>query len=256
MNRDTIKMLAMATMLVNHIANVFMPAGAPLTNLCLYIGYFTAVTMCYFLVEGYGYTHSKTQYAGRLFGFAVLAQLPYQLVFPEHGMAGMLQFNMLFTLLLCFLVLAAQEKIHSGFLRVFCIVLLIFASIFCDWALLAPVFTLLFAWAGGNRTRQKAAFGAAALLYGGMAGLGSGQVWEAVGCAVPILVSAFVILYLYKKSKSLISMGMPMSVLKEDKIFDKVIAMKYDIPNDKPELFEQYKKDIDAFYEDVIERNA
>ena len=70
MNRDTIKMLAMATMLVNHIANVFMPAGAPLTNLCLYIGYFTAVTMCYFLVEGYGYTHSKTQYAGRLFGFA------------------------------------------------------------------------------------------------------------------------------------------------------------------------------------------
>ena len=87
MNRDIIKMLAMATMLVNHIANVFMPAGAPLTNLCLYIGYFTAVTMCYFLVEGYGYTHSKTQYAGRLFGFAVLAQLPYQLVFPEHGMA-------------------------------------------------------------------------------------------------------------------------------------------------------------------------
>ena len=116
MNRDTIKMLAMATMLVNHIANVFMPAGAPLTNLCLYIGYFTAVTMCYFLVEGYGYTHSKTQYAGRLFGFAVLAQLPYQLVFPEHGMAGMLQFNMLFTLLLCFLVLAAQEKIHLAVL--------------------------------------------------------------------------------------------------------------------------------------------
>ena len=65
-----------------------------------------------------------------------------------------------------------------------------------------------------------------------------------------------IILYLYRKSRSLISMGMPMSVLKEDKIFDKVIAMKYDIPNDKPELFEQYKKDIDAFYEDVIERNA
>lgn len=36
MNRDTIKRLAMATMLVNHIANVFMPGRAPLTNLCLY----------------------------------------------------------------------------------------------------------------------------------------------------------------------------------------------------------------------------
>ena len=34
-----------------------------------------------------------------------------------------------------------------------------------------------------------------------------------------------VILYLYKKSRSLISMGMPMSVLKENPIFDKVIAI-------------------------------
>ena len=153
MSRDSIKMVAMLTMLINHIANVFLPAGQPLTNLCLCIGYFTAVTMCFFLVEGYGCTRSKRRYAGRLLGFAVLAQLPYQLAFPANGIAGFVQFNMLFT--------------------------------------------LLFAWAGGNRTRQKAAFGAAALLYGGMSGLGSGQVWEAVGCAVPILVSAFVILYLY-----------------------------------------------------------
>ena len=171
MNRDTIKMLAMATMLVNHIANVFMPAGAPLTNLCLYIGYFTAVTMCYFLVEGYGYTHSKTQYAGRLFGFAVLAQLPYQLVFPEHGMAGMLQFNMLFTL--------------------------------------APVFTLLFAWAENSRLRKHIAFGVAAVLYGGMAWLSSmrtlgavGALPDTLGCAMPILVSGFFILYLYNGQRA------------------------------------------------------
>ena len=196
MSRDSIKMVAMLTMLINHIANVFLPAGQPLTNLCLCIGYFTAVTMCFFLVEGYGCTRSKRRYAGRLLGFAVLAQLPYQLAFPANGIAGFVQFNMLFTLLLCFLVLLVQEKIQDRVLRGVCIVLLC-ASLFCDWALLAPVFTLLFAWAGGNRTRQKAAFGAAALLYGGMAGLGSGQVWEAVGCAVPILVSAFVILYLY-----------------------------------------------------------
>ena len=64
------------------------------------------------------------------------------------------------------------------------------------------------------------------------------------------------ILYLYKKSRALISMGMPMSVLKEDKIFDKVIAMKYDIPNSKPELFDEYKKMIDQFYDNVVERNA
>ena len=81
MSRDAIKYIAMLTMLINHIANVFLPAGMWYTNLCLYIGYFTAVTMCYFLVEGYGYTRSKRKYAGRLLGFAVLAQLPYQLAF-------------------------------------------------------------------------------------------------------------------------------------------------------------------------------
>lgn len=64
------------------------------------------------------------------------------------------------------------------------------------------------------------------------------------------------ILYLYKKSRSLISMGMPMSVLKEDSIFDKVIAIKYDVPNDKLEMFDDYKKQIDAFYDSVVERNA
>ena len=209
MNRDTIKMLAMMTMLVNHIANVFMPAGAPLTNFCLYIGYFTAVTMCYFLVEGYSYTHSKTQYAGRLFGFAVLAQLPYQLAFPDHGMGGSIQFNMLFTLLLCFLVLVTQEKVRNSFLRVVCIVLLIFASIFCDWALLAPVFTLLFAWAKNSRPRKHVAFAVAAALYGGMAWISSmrtfcavGALLDALGCAVPILVSGFFILYLHNGQRA------------------------------------------------------
>ena len=65
-----------------------------------------------------------------------------------------------------------------------------------------------------------------------------------------------VILYLYQKSRSLISMGMPMSVLKEDGIFDQVIAIKYDIPNDRLDLLDGFKKRIDRFYDSVVERNA
>ena len=65
-----------------------------------------------------------------------------------------------------------------------------------------------------------------------------------------------VILYLYQKSRSLISMGMPMSVLKEDGIFDQVIAIKYDIPNDRLDLLDDFKKRIDRFYDSVVERNA
>lgn len=65
-----------------------------------------------------------------------------------------------------------------------------------------------------------------------------------------------IILHLYRKSRSLISMGMPMSVLKEDPIFDKIIAIKYDVPNDQPELLDDYMKSIDQFYDSVVERNA
>ena len=41
-----------------------------------------------------------------------------------------------------------------------------------------------------------------------------------------------VILYLYKKSRALVGMGMPVSVLREEKIFDRIISIKYDVPND------------------------
>jgi Archaeal/vacuolar-type H+-ATPase subunit A len=65
-----------------------------------------------------------------------------------------------------------------------------------------------------------------------------------------------IILYLYKKSKMLINMNMPVSVLRRERMFDKVIAIKYDVPNDKPEMLNDYFKQIDAFYERVLEKNA
>ncbi|MEG0190615.1 MAG: V-type ATP synthase subunit A [Lachnospiraceae bacterium] len=65
-----------------------------------------------------------------------------------------------------------------------------------------------------------------------------------------------IILYLFKKSRDLISMGMPMSVLKEEDIFEKVIAIKYDVPNDNLQLLDMYKKHIDDFYDKIIEKNA
>ncbi len=33
-------------------------------------------------------------------------------------------------------------------------------------------------------------------------------------------------------------MGMPMSVLKEDNIFDRIISIKYDVPNDRLDMFD------------------
>ena len=65
-----------------------------------------------------------------------------------------------------------------------------------------------------------------------------------------------VILYLYRKSRKLVAMGQPMSILKAEGIFEKVIAIKYDVPNDNLQLLDIYKQEIDEFYERVLKKNA
>ena len=35
-----------------------------------------------------------------------------------------------------------------------------------------------------------------------------------------------------------------------------MIAIKYDVPNDKLEMFDDYMKDIDKFYDRIMEKNA
>ena len=114
MNRDTIKYIAIFTMLLNHIANVFFEPGTLLFEVFVDVGYFTAITMCYFLVEGYGYTHSKEKYGKRLLLFAVISEIPFCLAFTEEGTISFVNMNMIFTLFLCFLILYVREKIPQG----------------------------------------------------------------------------------------------------------------------------------------------
>ena len=79
LSRDFIKYIAMFTMLLNHTALILLTPGTMLREFLEDIGYFTGITMCYFLVEGYAYTRSKKKYALRLFLFAVISQLQYAL---------------------------------------------------------------------------------------------------------------------------------------------------------------------------------
>ena len=65
-----------------------------------------------------------------------------------------------------------------------------------------------------------------------------------------------IILYLNNRAKSLVALGMPVSVLKEENIFEKVINIKYDVKNDELDKLDGYKTFIDQFYDSVIARNA
>ena len=54
-----------------------------------------------------------------------------------------------------------------------------------------------------------------------------------------------VILHLYQSAKQLVAAAVPISRISELGLFDKLTKMKYDIPNNKLELFDDYIKEID-----------
>lgn len=163
LSRDAIKSIAMFLMLCNHAANIFCPPGVFPWQVIADLGYFTAITMCFFLVEGYRRTSSPRKYGQRLLIFALVSQLPYRLALENYH-----NLNMLFTLLLCLLLLAGLDRCKSAPPKVLLSLSVIALSVLCDWAIMAPLFTLLFAWAGTDRRRQGAAFLVSILLFGGL----------------------------------------------------------------------------------------
>ncbi len=203
LNRDVIKCIGMLTMLLNHTAHALLTEGTLLYDVFIGIGYFTAITMCYFLVEGYEYTRSKKKYALRLLVFGLLSQVPFMLLSQTPGL------NMLFSLLLCFGMLCILDKFEGTWYRELLVVLLFIVSIFTDWPLMAPAFTLLFRWSNKNRGKLLLSYGISIVIFCFLNGTGY-LVTEPVGEAVvhvlleslALVASALVILFFYNGKKS------------------------------------------------------
>ena len=53
------------------------------------------------------------------------------------------------------------------------------------------------------------------------------------------------ILHLYDRAVELVDKGVPVSAMAEAGLFDKLVKVKYEIPNDKPEMFGEYNKELD-----------
>lgn len=61
------------------------------------------------------------------------------------------------------------------------------------------------------------------------------------------------ILYLYKKARHIVNAGIPISRVLETGLFDKLTKMKYDIPNNKLEMFDEYKSEIKEKLDNVAQ---
>lgn len=113
-----LELIAMATMLIDHIGAVFFP----ITIVLRAIGRISFPIYCYLLVRGYKSTRNYSKYLGRLILLAMISQPLYQELFDVK------RANVIFTLAICLLVLNQLEK--PGLINiVFVILLAIFLSL-------------------------------------------------------------------------------------------------------------------------------
>ena len=61
-----------------------------------------------------------------------------------------------------------------------------------------------------------------------------------------------IIIYLNKRVRQLISASIPISKVIQTGIFDKITRIKYDVPNDRLDMFDDYKNEIDKIFEKII----
>lgn len=159
LNRDCIKLAAIITMTLNHIAQALLPSGSVLSQSWISIGHFTAITMIWFLVEGFDYTHDRAAYGKRLLLFGILSQVPFRLAMTEGDKiieSG--DFNMILSLFLCFCLLTVLDSPRLTSEKVILTIVIFAASSWCDWFWLAPLYTLLFYRARRGKIRWRTAW--------------------------------------------------------------------------------------------------
>lgn len=165
-SRNTLKLAAIFFMLLNHIAWIFLPEGTFVCDLLTGIGYFTAPVMCYLLAEGIFLTQSVRRYLLRLFLFALLSQVPYDLAFTKDTVITFTGLNMIYTLWISLLLLMVHTRPLPEPVKWILSVLLVLATVLADWGILAPVFTLMFYFAGNTQKAKREVWALVVLITG------------------------------------------------------------------------------------------
>ena len=120
MNRNVLKIIAVLTMLVDHV------------GLCLFdnniifrsIGRLAMPIFAFFIAEGMKHTKNRKKYILTLFVFALISQIPHSLVIGGNLM------NILFTFLIAILIIVLNEKMNIKPLAIFLSVVICFISLF------------------------------------------------------------------------------------------------------------------------------
>lgn len=168
-----LKMIAVVSMLIDHTAAVWLvqyPAYRSLYEWMRLIGRLAFPIYCFLLVEGFFYTRSRKKYAGRLFLFALLSEVPFDMAF-NHSFFDPSYNNVFFTLLIGLLTIWAADVIKRTWKRkdgaqalcVLCMMLPVCAGAFAahamrtDYRAAGVLAIVLIYWFRDNRIRAAGA---------------------------------------------------------------------------------------------------
>ncbi len=117
MSTFTLKLLAMAIMLVDHIGAILIPGNTDAYLLCRSIGRLAFPIFCFLLVEGFYHTSDVKKYMKRLAAFALISELPFDLAFSNRYVSWsfLRQQNVFFTLLIGLAVIYMMSKIEKRY---------------------------------------------------------------------------------------------------------------------------------------------
>ncbi len=135
-----LKMLAMITMLIDHIAHFILSEIPFFTKVwftfagknisfyyaCRMIGRIAFPLFCFLLVEGFIHTSDRKKYAVRLLIFALLSELPWN--FANSGSLLYSSQNVMFTLLFGYLALCAMEHLAADKFKQILVLAVIFVA--------------------------------------------------------------------------------------------------------------------------------
>jgi hypothetical protein len=162
MNRQQIKLLAIAAMTIDHITLVFVPSASILYYMMRLIGRMTAPLMAFMLAEGVRYTRSRSRYLLRLLAFALISQPFYfRMLFgraPTSALEYVTHWNVMFSLAVALISLMLLESKISATPRLILVSVCISLAQFGDWSFMIPVWTVIFHVFRDDRRRCAALF--------------------------------------------------------------------------------------------------
>lgn len=135
-NNFTLKMIAIITMIIDHIGYVYIPVGTSYYTIFRAIGRISFPIFCFLIVEGFFHTRSHINYLIRLTVFAILSEIPFDLAFHKTLFYWDSQ-NVFITLALGLFAIFCLEEMNNRRVFVIPLVLIFLAAVLshCDYGI-------------------------------------------------------------------------------------------------------------------------